>query len=152
MPRQPKRSGSRCASRAPPRRRCIPAIPARPSCLSRISRRLSAGSRRLWASSRLRLRPTSPLGAALVAGLASAAAWRQGALHASQPSGLQASGPPGLHASLDSVLADPILARALVAVRIEVLADATQGIPPSVLYARDNQTLEVRVQHVTRLT
>jgi D-alanyl-D-alanine carboxypeptidase/D-alanyl-D-alanine-endopeptidase (penicillin-binding protein 4) len=98
------------------------------------------------------LRPTSSLGAALVAGLASALAWRQGALHAFQPAGRQASGPPSLQASLDSVLADPILARARVAVRIEVLADATQGIPPSVLYARDNQRLVMPASNMKLVT
>jgi D-alanyl-D-alanine carboxypeptidase/D-alanyl-D-alanine-endopeptidase (penicillin-binding protein 4) len=81
------------------------------------------------------LRQTWPLCAALVAGLV----WPA----------LQA---PSLQAALDSLLADPVLARALVGVRIEVLADAARGMSPSVLYARDSQKLVMPASNMKLIT
>jgi D-alanyl-D-alanine carboxypeptidase/D-alanyl-D-alanine-endopeptidase (penicillin-binding protein 4) len=104
------------------------------------------------------LRLTWPT-AALVAGLLSPVALLQGARPAPPPSSLQAftpsrlqASPPSLQTSLDSLLADPVLARALVGVRIEVLADAARGISPSVLYARDSQKLVMPASNMKLVT
>jgi D-alanyl-D-alanine carboxypeptidase/D-alanyl-D-alanine-endopeptidase (penicillin-binding protein 4) len=70
----------------------------------------------------------------------------------SPPSSLQASAPSSLQASLDALLADPVLARALVGVRIEVLADPARGIPASVLYARDSQKLVMPASNMKLVT
>jgi D-alanyl-D-alanine carboxypeptidase/D-alanyl-D-alanine-endopeptidase (penicillin-binding protein 4) len=90
------------------------------------------------------VRLTSPLAAALVAGLVSQVALLYGTPSASQPS--------TLHASLDALFVDPVLARALVGVRIEVLADPARGIPASVLYARDSQKLVMPASNMKLIT
>jgi D-alanyl-D-alanine carboxypeptidase/D-alanyl-D-alanine-endopeptidase (penicillin-binding protein 4) len=83
----------------------------------------------------LNLRQAWPVSAVLAAGLASPA--------------LQA---PSLQTSLDAVLADPVFARALVGVRIEVLADPDRGVPSSLLYARDSQKLVMPASNMKLVT
>jgi D-alanyl-D-alanine carboxypeptidase/D-alanyl-D-alanine-endopeptidase (penicillin-binding protein 4) len=74
-------------------------------------------------------------------------------LHASKPPSLfQASTLPSLHASLDSLLDDPILARALVGVRIETLADQARNLPPALLYRRDSGKLVMPASNMKLVT
>jgi D-alanyl-D-alanine carboxypeptidase/D-alanyl-D-alanine-endopeptidase (penicillin-binding protein 4) len=65
---------------------------------------------------------------------------------------LQGSRPSSLHASIDQALSDPVLARALVGVRIDVLADAPRGIPDSTLYARDAGKLAMPASNMKLVT
>ena len=65
---------------------------------------------------------------------------------------LQAFKPSSLQASLDSFLSDPVLARALVGVRIEVLADSARGIPASVLYTSNNTKLVMPASNMKLVT
>ncbi|HEY6356608.1 MAG TPA: D-alanyl-D-alanine carboxypeptidase/D-alanyl-D-alanine-endopeptidase [Vicinamibacterales bacterium] len=102
---------------------------------------------------------TWPFAGVLVAGLASPVAppfalpgFQPSSLRASEPSRLPASEPSSLQAALDVLLADPVLARALVGVRIEVLADPARGTPASVLYARDSQKLVMPASNMKLIT
>lgn len=58
----------------------------------------------------------------------------------------------GLQTALDSLLADPVLDRALVGVRIDVLADPGRGTPPAVLYARDSRKLVMPASNMKLVT
>jgi D-alanyl-D-alanine carboxypeptidase/D-alanyl-D-alanine-endopeptidase (penicillin-binding protein 4) len=72
-----------------------------------------------------------------------------------KPLSLQAfkpSSPASLQASIDQALADPVLARAFVGVRIEILADAGRGVEPSVLYTRDSQKLGIPASNMKLVT
>jgi D-alanyl-D-alanine carboxypeptidase/D-alanyl-D-alanine-endopeptidase (penicillin-binding protein 4) len=57
-----------------------------------------------------------------------------------------------LQTAVDQALADPVLARAFVGIRIEVLADPARGIAPSLLYARDSQKLGIPASNLKLVT
>lgn len=59
---------------------------------------------------------------------------------------------PSVQAAIDQALSDPVLARALVAVRIDVLPDAARGISESTLYARDNGKLAMPASNMKLVT
>ena len=73
------------------------------------------------------------------------------ALSASTPPSLHAS-TPSVQSSIDQALADPILARAFVGIRIDVLPDAARGISESTLYARDNGKLAMPASNMKLVT
>src|SRR5690349_19835597 len=64
----------------------------------------------------------------------------------------QAPSPQTLASSIAQALADPVLARALVSVRIDVLADPARGIPESTLYARDQGKLAMPASNMKLVT
>lgn len=94
-----------------------------------------------------------PLAAALipVAGLIASASGSTSP-HASAPSSLQASQAPSLQASIDQALSDPVLARALVSVRVDVLPDPARGIAESTLYAHDEGKLAMPASNMKLVT
>jgi D-alanyl-D-alanine carboxypeptidase/D-alanyl-D-alanine-endopeptidase (penicillin-binding protein 4) len=57
-----------------------------------------------------------------------------------------------LETSLDAILADPALARALLGIRIEVLADSASGRPASLLYARNSGRLLMPASNLKLVT
>lgn len=71
---------------------------------------------------------------------------------AAQESASRAPATGTLQSALDSLLADPVLSRALVGVRIDVLADPGREVAPAILYARDNRKLVMPASNMKLVT